>query len=156
VAGTPSQVGDGGARRRVGQHPEAEGQRGWRNVEASLDGDGGRDGGQVLLGELPVRVAPPVRPVPQRRQQAEILAVAEHPRGHAEPRGGLSNAHGYQSNILLSKIPAGPCAMAGASRSVVLAAVTYPGARPPVPPGCALDGRDPLIASSARSSGATL
>ena len=63
----------------------------------------GRDRGQVLLGELPVRVAPPVRPVPQRRQQPEILPVAEHPGGHAEPRGGLSDAHEYQSNILLSR-----------------------------------------------------
>jgi hypothetical protein len=80
VAGTPPEVRDGGPRRRVGQHPQAEGQRGWRNVEAPFEGDGGRDGGQVLLGELPVRVAPPVRPVPQRRQQPEVFAVAEHPR----------------------------------------------------------------------------
>jgi hypothetical protein len=93
VAGTPAQVGDGGPRRRVGQHPQAEGQRGWRNVEAPLDSEGGRDRGQVLLGELPVRVAAPVRPVPQRRQQAQVLPVAEHPGGHAEPRGGLSNPH---------------------------------------------------------------
>jgi len=103
VAGTPSQVGDGGAGRRVGQHPQSEGQRGRRNVEPPLDGEGGRDRGEVLLGELPVRVAPPVRPVPQRRQQAEILPVSEHPGGHAEPRGGLSDPHEYQSNILLSK-----------------------------------------------------
>jgi hypothetical protein len=93
VAGPPPQVGDGGARGGIGQHPKAEGQRGRRNVEAPLDGEGGRDRGQVLLGELPVRVAPPVRPVPQRRQQPEVLPVAEHPGGHAKPRGGLSNPH---------------------------------------------------------------
>jgi hypothetical protein len=93
VAGAPPQVGDGGAGRRVGQHPQAEGQRGRRDVEAPLDGQGRGDRGQVLLGELPVRVAPPVRPVPQRRQQPEILPVTEHPRGHAEPRGGLSDPH---------------------------------------------------------------
>ena len=93
MAGAPSQVGDGGARRRVGQHPQPEGKRGRRDVEAPLDGEGGRDRGQVLLGELPVGVAPPVRPVPQGRQQAEVLPVAEHPGGHAEPGSGLSYAH---------------------------------------------------------------
>jgi hypothetical protein len=93
VASAPPKVGDGGPRRRIGQHPQAEGQRGGRDVEAPLDGEGRRDRGQVLLGELPVRVAPPVRPVPQRRQQPEILPVTEHPGGHSEPRGGLSNPH---------------------------------------------------------------
>jgi hypothetical protein len=121
VAGAPSQVGDGGARRRVGQHPQAEGERGRRNVEAPLDGEPGRDRGQVLLGELPVRVTASVRPVPQRRQQPEILPVAEHAGGHAEPRGGLSDAHEYQSNILLSKSAATACARPAGSRSVVVA-----------------------------------
>ena len=70
---------DGGAGGRVGQHPESEGQCGWRNVKPSLDGERGCDGGKVLLGELPVRVASPVGPVPQWRQQPEFLPVAKHP-----------------------------------------------------------------------------
>jgi hypothetical protein len=120
VAGASSQVGDGGAGGRVGQHPQPEGKRGRRNVEAPLDGEPGRNGGQVLLGELPVRVAPTVRPVPQRRQQPEILPVAEHPGGHAEPRGGLSDAHEHQSNILLSKNTVRACAMPAGSHTVVV------------------------------------
>jgi hypothetical protein len=120
VAGAPSQVGDGGARGRVSQHPQPEGKGGRRNVEAPLDGEPGRDRGQILLGELPVRVAPPVGPVPQRRQQPEILPVTEHPGGHAEPRGGLSDAHEHQSNILLSKSTRRTCACPSASRTVVM------------------------------------
>jgi hypothetical protein len=118
VAGAPPQVGDSGPGGRVGQHPQPERQRGWRNVEPFLDGERGSDRGQVFLVELPVRVAPPVGPVAQRRQQPEILPVAEHPGGHTQPRGSLSDPHEYQSNILLSKIPASACAGPGRASSV--------------------------------------
>jgi len=118
VAGAPPQVGDGGPRGGVGQHPQPERQRGRRNVEPLLDGERGGDRGQVFLGELPVRMAPPVRPVAQRRQQPEVLPVAEHPRGHPQPRGGLSDAHDYQSNILLSKMHVSACAGPGRASTV--------------------------------------
>ena len=55
--------------------------------------DLGRRTGHVLVGELPVRLAAPGGPVPQRRQQPEILPVAKHPGGQAEPRGGFGDAH---------------------------------------------------------------
>jgi hypothetical protein len=119
VAGAAAQVGDGGPGGRVGQHPEPERERGRRDVEPPLDGDRRGDRRQVFLGELPVRVASPVRPVPQWRQQPEVLPVPEHPGGHAKPRGGLSNPHAYQSNILLSEIPVSACAATARPSSVV-------------------------------------
>jgi hypothetical protein len=67
MAGAPPEVRDRRADGGLGQHPQPERQRGRRNVEPPLDGQRGRDRGEILLGKLPVRVAPPVRPVPQRR-----------------------------------------------------------------------------------------
>jgi hypothetical protein len=118
VAGASPQVSDGGAGGGVGQHPQPERQRGRRNVEPLLDGERGGDRGQVFLGELPVGVAPPIGAVAQGGQQPEILPVAEHAGGHPQPRGGLSDAHAYQSNILLSKMPSSACAGPGGASSV--------------------------------------
>jgi hypothetical protein len=119
VAGTPPEICDRRTDGGLGQHPQPERQRGRRNVEPPLDRQRGRDRGKVILGELPVRVAPPVRPVPQWRQQPEVLPVAKHPGRHAEPRGGLSDPHAYQSNILLSKKGSSACAALPRSRTVV-------------------------------------
>jgi len=93
VAGAAAKVGDRRTGRRVGQHPQPERERGGRDVKLALDRERRRDRGDVLLGKLPVRVAPPGGPVPQRRQQPEILPVAEHPGRHAEPGGGFSDPH---------------------------------------------------------------
>ena len=72
---------------------EAERQRGRGDVVLLLDPQRRGDGRHVLVGELPVRLAAPGGPVPQGRQQPEILPVPEHPGGHTEPRGGLRDPH---------------------------------------------------------------
>ena len=70
-----AQVRDGGADRRLGQHPQPERQRGGADVIAALEFERGRDGFQVRLAELPVRrpVPPPGQPrapLPARRLPA--------------------------------------------------------------------------------------
>ncbi len=93
MAGAAAQVSDGGAGGRVGQHAQPERQRGRGDVVLLLDPQRRGDRGHVLVGELPVRLAAPGGPVPQRRQQPQFLPVAEHPGGHAEPRGGFRDPH---------------------------------------------------------------
>jgi hypothetical protein len=93
VAGSAAQFGDGGADGGLGQHAEPEGQGGGRDVELALDRQPYRDRVEVGVGELAVRLATAGWPVAQRRQQAEVLPVAEHPGGHAEPGGSFSDPH---------------------------------------------------------------
>jgi hypothetical protein len=93
VAGAAAQVGHGRADGGLGEHPEPERARGRGDVVLLLDAQRGGDRRHVLVGELPVRLAAPGGPVAKRGQQPEILPVAEHPGGQAEPRGGLRDAH---------------------------------------------------------------
>jgi len=101
VAGAPAEVGDRRADRGLGEHPQPERQRGRRDVVTPLDLQRRRYRGQVLVRELPMRRPAPGRPVAQRRQQAQILPIAEHPRGHAEAFRRFRYAHERQSNIVL-------------------------------------------------------
>jgi cation diffusion facilitator family transporter len=106
VAGAPPQVGDRGADRWLGQHPQAERERGRGNVVPLLDPHRRGDGRQVLLGELPVRGPASRGPVSQRRQQPEVLPVAEHAGGHSETFRRFRDPHGFESNIVvLKKVP---------------------------------------------------
>jgi cation diffusion facilitator family transporter len=77
----PAEVGHGRADGRLGQDPQAERERGRADLIPPLQLQGGRHRGQVRVGELPVgRPAPgAVGAVPHRRQEAQILAVTEHP-----------------------------------------------------------------------------
>lgn len=84
MPGPPAQVGDGGADRGLGQHPEPEGQCRGRDVVASFQFHPRPDRGEVRLGELPVP-----RAASQRREQAQFLPVSEHSGGYAEPPRGL-------------------------------------------------------------------
>jgi hypothetical protein len=93
VAGATAEVGHGRADGGVGEHAEPERQRGRGDVVLLLDPQRGDDRRQVLVGELPVRLAAPGRPVPQWRQQPQVLPVAEHPGGQAEPGGGFRDPH---------------------------------------------------------------
>ena len=106
VAGAPPEVGDRGADRGLGQHPQAERERGRGNVVPLLDPHRRGDGRQVLLGELPVRGPASRGPVPQRRQQPEVFPVAEHAGGHSEAFRRFRDPHGFESNIVvLKKVP---------------------------------------------------
>jgi hypothetical protein len=93
VTGATSQFRDGGADGGLGQHAQPERQRGRRDVKLALDREGSRDRLEVGLSELPVRLPAPGRPVAQRRQQPQVLPVAEHPGRHAEARGRFSDPH---------------------------------------------------------------
>src|SRR5208282_4178161 len=86
-----AEIRDGGPDRRLGEHPQAERQRRGADVVAALEFERGGHGLQVRLAELPVRrTGRAVRKssrqlVADLRQEAEILAVAEHASRRAEP-----------------------------------------------------------------------
>ena len=82
-----AQLRDLGADHGLGQHPQAEGQRG-RADRPPLQFQGQRHRGHVLVAELAV-----TRTTAHRRQKAERFAVAQHPGGRAEPLGGLRDPH---------------------------------------------------------------
>src|SRR5262249_31987353 len=100
VPGAPPQIGDRRADRRLREHPQPERERGWRDVIAPLHLHRRGDGGQVFLGELPVRGPPSRGPVSQSRQQAQVFPITEHPRGHAEALCRFRDPHG--TNLTLS------------------------------------------------------
>jgi hypothetical protein len=118
VAGAATQVGDGGADRRVGEHAKPEREGGGGDVVLMLDPQRRGDRRQVRVGELPVGRPATGGPLPQWRQQPQILPVSQHPGGHTELGGGFSDAHNRKSNILLSKTGPSACATATGSRSV--------------------------------------
>jgi hypothetical protein len=101
VPGAQPQIGDRCADRRFGEHPQPERERGWRDVVAPLDPHRRGDGGQVFVGELPVRGSPSLGPVSQSRQQAQVFPVTEHSRGHAEALCRFRDPHKNESNIIV-------------------------------------------------------
>src|SRR5579875_65509 len=126
AAEAAAQVRDGGAHRRLGQHPQAERQRRRADVVAPLQVQRGGDGLQVRLAELPVRqggagrrsalprpagsrggVPPGVAAHPG--QQPQVLAVPEHPGGRAEPPRGRRDPHGHDLNNFTSRKPGSGC-----------------------------------------------
>ena len=93
-----AQVRDRGADRRLGQHPQAERQRGGADVVAALELERRRDRLQVRLTELPVRrpAAPrappcsrpsPAMPPPRQPRRARPAAAAPAGPGPATGRG---------------------------------------------------------------------
>src|SRR5271165_606465 len=96
-----AEIRDGGPDRWFGEHPQAERQRRWTDVVTALEFERGGHGLQVRLAKLPVRWteravrnrAHPRELVADLRQEAEILAVAEHASRRAEPPGGLRDTH---------------------------------------------------------------
>ncbi len=112
-----AEIGHGRAHLRLGQHAEAERQRGGTDVVPPLDLQRGGHGGQVGLGELPVRRGPG-QPVPDLRQQPQFLPVAEHAGRGAEPPGGLRDTHDLDFNNLPLRKQLWRCQTRSSSRSV--------------------------------------
>lgn len=97
-----AQLGDIGADPRITEHPQAERQFRWADVQPPLDIQAQCHRGQVVPGELAVGRAPgrpgTRRPPPggrlaDRRQQAEQLAVPQHPGRRAEPLRRFRDTH---------------------------------------------------------------
>src|SRR5436305_6307949 len=111
AAEAAAEVRDRGADRRLGQHPQAERQRRRADVVAALELQRGGDRLEVRLTELPVRwpvrryLRRPRQGIADLRQEAEILAVAEHASRRAEPPGGLRDAHAHDLNTFMSRRP---------------------------------------------------
>jgi len=104
-----------GADGRLSQHPAARRpQRGRRSMSNRRSiAQRGRDRGQVILGELPVRVGL-ARTAGRAAAAAgpRSLPVTKHPGGHAEPRGRPSVIR-MTTNLTFccQKQPRGPCAV---------------------------------------------
>jgi cation diffusion facilitator family transporter len=102
-AQAPAKVGHGRADGGLGQDAQAERERRRADLVPPLQVQGGGDGAQVRVAELPVGgPAPgPVGAVPHRRQEAQIPAVTEHPGRHPEAPGRFRYTHRLESYILL-------------------------------------------------------
>ena len=103
----PAEVGQGRADRRFGKDPQAEGDRGRAYLVPAFQLEGRGHRAQVRLAELAVPWPAPPAHLPHRRQQSQILAVAEHPRGHSQPPGRLGYAHGVKLTFSCQERPPG-------------------------------------------------
>jgi hypothetical protein len=89
-----AKLGNLGARRRVSEYPQAERQGRRADVVALLDSQAERHGIEVGRPELAMPCGHMAVPVPDDREEAERLPVAQHPRRYTEPLRGLRYAHG--------------------------------------------------------------
>jgi cation diffusion facilitator family transporter len=122
-----AELGDLGPYPRFRQHPQAERQRRGADVVAPLDPQRVRHRRQVVVAEPAVRAgrargspARGRRGLTHRGEQAEHVAVPEHPGGRTESLCRLRDAHDVKSNIFVSRTARAACDAARSCPTVEL------------------------------------